>query len=101
MSRVKREELYANLNLNVRGLEPSVTLAINEKCNQLKKEGRPVYKFGLGKSPFPVPEHVVQALREHAGEKDYLPVKRLWELRNSVAKFNCCTHKIGCTGNMS
>lgn len=97
MSRVKREELYVNLNLNVRGLEPSVTLAINEKCNQLKKEGRPVYKFGLGQSPFPVPEHVVEALRMHAQEKDYLQVRGLGELRQSVADFNCRTHKIGCT----
>ena len=97
MSRVKREELYVNLNLNVRGLEPSATLAINEKCNQLKKEGRPVYKFGLGQSPFPVPEHVVEALRTHAHEKDYLPVRGLYELRKAVADFNHRHHKIGCT----
>jgi aspartate aminotransferase len=97
MSRIKREELYVNLNLNVRGLEPSVTLAINEKCNQLKKEGRPVYKFGLGQSPFPVPEHVVEALKTHAHEKAYLPVRGLPELRKAVADFNCRLHKIGCT----
>lgn len=97
MSRFKREELYVNLNLNVRGLQPSATLAINEKCNQLKKEGRPVYKFGLGQSPFPVPEHVVEALRLHAHEKDYLPVKGLYELRKAVADFNHRLHKIGST----
>lgn len=97
MSRVKREELYVNLNLNVRGLEPSVTLAINEKCNKLKQEGRPVYKFGLGQSPFPVPQHVVDSLKLHASEKDYLPVKGLMELRKSVAEFNYRHQKIRCT----
>ena len=99
MSRTKREQLYENLNLNVRGLKPSATISINEKCHQLKKEGRPVYKFGLGQSPFPVPEHVVEALRLHAHEKDYLPVKGLQALRQSVAEFNGRTQRLDSTAD--
>ena len=68
-----------NLNLNVRGLGVSATLAINELSNELLAQGRPVFKLGLGQSPFPVPPSVVEALREFAGEKDYLPVKGLPE----------------------
>ncbi|MBN2175942.1 MAG: aminotransferase class I/II-fold pyridoxal phosphate-dependent enzyme [Bacteroidales bacterium] len=83
-----------NINLNVRGLRPSATLAINEKSDQLKKKYRRVYKLGLGQSPFPVPRPVVNALKKNAHKKDYLPVKGLMELREAVADFNRRTHKI-------
>lgn len=83
-----RDHLPVNINLNVRGLSQSSTLAINEKSRQLIMQGRKVYKFGLGQSPFPVPEPVVEALRQHAHEKDYLPVKGLLPLREAIAKFN-------------
>ena len=59
-----------HLNLNVRGLGVSATLAINERSNALRQQGRQVYKLGLGQSPFPVPPSVVDALRQFAGEKD-------------------------------
>ena len=39
-------------------LKPSATLAINEESNRLKKNGKKIYKFGFGQSPFPVPESV-------------------------------------------
>ena len=76
-----------HLNLNVRGMRPSATVSINEHSNALIAEGRTVYKLGLGQSPFPVPEAVVQSLRDHAAEKDYLPVRGLWELRRAVAHY--------------
>ncbi|WP_372636027.1 pyridoxal phosphate-dependent aminotransferase [Alcanivorax jadensis] len=74
-----------HLNLNVRGLGVSATLAINERSNALRQQGRQVYKLGLGQSPFPVPPSVVSALREFAGEKDYLPVKGLPALQEAIA----------------
>jgi aspartate aminotransferase len=77
-----------SLNMNVRGLKPSATLAINERSDALLAEGKTVYKLGLGQSPFPVPECVVNALRHHAHEKDYLPVKGLPELREAIADFH-------------
>jgi aspartate aminotransferase len=83
-----------NLNLNVRGMGPSATLAINEKSEELEKQGRSVYRLGLGQSPFPVPERVIQALRDNAHQKAYLPVKGLYELREAVAAFNWRTQGI-------
>lgn len=77
-----------SLNLNTRGLLPSATLAINEQCQALQQAGRKVYKLGLGQSPFPIPPSVVDALRHHAHEKAYLPVKGLPELREAVAGFH-------------
>jgi aspartate aminotransferase len=94
MPKVKKENLHVNLNLNVRGLKTSATLAINEKSNQLLKEGKKVFKLGLGQSPFPVPESVVEELRKNAHQKDYLPVKGLAKLRESIAEFNLRTQKV-------
>ena len=77
-----------SLNPVIDGLRQSATLSINQRSIALEKEGRKIYRFGLGQSPFPVPESVVQALREHAHEKDYLPVEGLMALREAVAEFH-------------
>ena len=83
-----------NLNLNVRGLKPSATLAINELSAELIAEGRDIIKFGLGQSPFPVAAPVVEALQENAFQKDYLPVKGLYALRETIAEYHCRKHGI-------
>jgi aspartate aminotransferase len=77
-----------SLNLNVRGMPLSATLYINELSNKLKQQGKKVYKFGLGQSPFPVPKMVVDELRTNAFQKDYLEVKGLKALRESVADYH-------------
>ena len=77
-----------SLNLNVRGMRPSATVAINEHSNALIATGRTVYKLGLGQSPFPVPPTVVESLRQHAHRKEYMPVRGLAELRTAVAEFH-------------
>jgi len=86
-----------NLNLNVRGLKPSATVAINERCNELIREGRTIYKLGLGQSPFPVPESVVDKLRTHADRKDYLAVRGLTELRSGVADYHRRRQGLSCS----
>ncbi|RMJ04613.1 Aspartate aminotransferase [Marinobacter litoralis] len=83
---IKKDHLFA-INLNVRGIQPSATLRINEQSNQLRAEGKDIIKLGLGQSPFPVPERVVEALKEHAHEKDYLPVKGLKGLREAISGY--------------
>ena len=54
----------------------------------MRREGRRVYKLGLGQSPFPIPSEVVNALRLHAHEDAYLPVTGLPALREAVAEFH-------------
>ena len=76
-----------HLNPNLLGLTPSATLAINERSNELIAQGRTIYKLGLGQSPFPVPPVVLEALRAAAGEKDYLHVRGLRPLRETVTEF--------------
>ncbi len=83
-----------HLNLNVRGAAPSATLAINELSDALMRDGREIYRLGLGQSPFPVPEPVVQALRDHAHRKEYLAVRGLEALREAVAEYHHRCHGI-------
>ncbi len=87
-TRARATPRAAHLNLNVRGLAPSATLAINEHSAALQQAGREVFRLGLGQSPFPVPEPVVEALRSNAHQKDYLPVKGLQALREAVAGYH-------------
>jgi aspartate aminotransferase len=89
----------APLNLNVRGLKQSATLAINEKSRELRAAGHQVFRLGLGQSPFPVPEPVVEQLRNYAHVKDYLPVRGLPELREAVAAYYGRRHQLERTGN--
>ena len=85
-----------SLNLNVRGMPLSATLYINELSNKLKQQGKKVYKFGLGQSPFPVPKVVVDELRINAFQKDYLEVIGLKPLREAVAEYHSRRNDIHC-----
>jgi len=71
---------------SILGLKQSSTLVINEKCKKLISQGKKVYQFGFGQSPFPVPEKIVTALKNNAHRKEYLPVQGLGKLRESVSK---------------
>lgn len=85
MKRLQSPEV--SLNLSVRRLGKSATLAINEKSNELIRQGRKIYKFGLGQSPFPIPEVVVEELKKNASKKDYLPVNGLEILRKEIVNY--------------
>ncbi len=76
------------LSDNIKDLKPSPTLLINETSKRLIREGEDIIKFGFGQSPFPVPTSVVNALKANAHQKNYLPGKGLFELRDAVANFN-------------
>lgn len=76
-----------HINLNIRGMHQSATVAINDLSKEMAKEGHEVFKLGLGQSPFPVPEIMTQALQENAFQKDYLMVKGLPELRQSIVDY--------------
>ncbi|MGD9163917.1 MAG: pyridoxal phosphate-dependent aminotransferase, partial [Chromatiales bacterium] len=88
VARSRQPPSSAHLNLNVRGLHLSATLAINEYSAALQDQGRTIYRMGLGQSPFPVPNCVVDALKRNAHQKDYLPVKGLQPLREAVAGYH-------------
>ena len=64
----------------------SSTLQINELSLDLEKKGQKVYKFGLGQSPFPVPESLVKELQKNADKKDYLKCVRFIRIKRSCCK---------------
>ena len=71
----------------VKDLKPSSTLLINETSRKLEEQGKKIYKFGFGQSPFKVPEDVVEELKNNSHQNKYLPMQGLLELRNVVAKY--------------
>ena len=78
---------------NILKLKQSSTLVINEKCKKLINQGKKVYQFGFGQSPFPVPEKIVDDLKKNAHRKEYLPIQGLGKLRESIS--NNLKNKIG------
>jgi len=77
--------MSSKIKKNILKLKESSTLAINEKSKDLIKQGKKVYQFGFGQSPFPVPEKIVEALKNHAHRKEYLPIQGLSELREAIS----------------
>jgi len=71
----------------VKDLKPSSTLAINEATKKLEGQGKKIFKFGFGQSPFNIPEDVIEELKSNAHQNKYLPMQGLIELRNVVAKY--------------
>ena len=71
----------------VKNLKPSSTLRINELSKDLELQGKEIFKFGFGQSPFKVPEDVVSELKKNAHHNKYLPMQGLLELRSAIAKF--------------
>ena len=72
----------------VKNLKPSSTLAINETSRKLEEQGKKIFKFGFGQSPFKVPQDVVEELKNNSHQNKYLPMQGLSELRVAVAKHN-------------
>ena len=71
----------------VKDLKPSSTLLINETSRRLEEQGKKIFKFGFGQSPFKVPEDIVKELQDNAHQNKYLPMQGLSELRDVVAKY--------------
>ena len=71
----------------VKDLKPSSTLAINEASRKLEEQGKKIFKFGFGQSPFKIPNDVVEELKNNAHQNKYLPMQGLSELRTVVAKY--------------
>ena len=72
---------------NILNIKPSSTLIINERSKKLAKEGKKIYNFGFGQSPFPMPEKIVNTLKANAHKTEYLPILGLTELRQSISNY--------------
>lgn len=79
--------IHPALNPLVLSLKESATLAINLKALELRKQGKEIYHFGFGQSPFPVPHVIQDGLKRNVDKKDYLPTQGLPELCEAVATY--------------
>lgn len=82
------QTLADRLGSNLVDTRHSETLLLNEQTQRFESQQRQVYRFGFGQSPFPVPEFIVDALRDNAAAKYYAPVQGVWELRRAIADFH-------------
>ncbi len=79
--------MIPSINPLVLNLKESATLLINNTVKEMRKQGREVAHFGFGQAAFPVPELLVDGLRQNAGENSYLPTQGLLPLRESFCGF--------------
>ncbi len=75
------------LSVALQHVPKSATLAINEKSKLLLQEGKDIIRLGLGQSPFPVPDIMIQSLKDNASAKDYMAVQGYLPLREAVTSF--------------
>jgi aspartate aminotransferase len=75
------------LDKNIRKLKGSATFAINERCKELRKCGMKIHNLGLGQSPFPVHEDIVDELKKYANKNRYLPSAGDPDLRQAISNF--------------
>ncbi len=71
----------------VKDLKPSATLRINEETKKFESQGKKIFKFGFGQSPFQIPKDIVDELKNNAYQNKYLPMQGLPELRLSISKY--------------
>jgi len=71
----------------IKNLKSSSTLRINEISKKLESDGKKIYKFGFGQSPFQVPIDVIDELKNNAYQNKYLPMQGLSELRTAISRY--------------
>ncbi|KAL7630911.1 UNVERIFIED_CONTAM: hypothetical protein RMT77_018804, partial [Armadillidium vulgare] len=54
----------------------------------LINSGEEITHFAFGQSPFPPPEVLIEALREHSQKYSYLPIKGTLELRKGISRMH-------------
>ncbi|NOZ47847.1 MAG: hypothetical protein GXO79_13870 [Chlorobi bacterium] len=74
-------------------VEIPANLRINDQIKQYRKKcadmgcTRPYYHFAFGQSPFSPLSKIVEALKNHANQHDYLPTAGILEFRSAIAKY--------------
>ncbi|EDV20913.1 uncharacterized protein TRIADDRAFT_60599 [Trichoplax adhaerens] len=59
---------------DLRNYAPASNLQLNEEIKRMISEGKNIYHFGFGQSPFPVMKEFCQKLSQYAGANQYLAV---------------------------
>ncbi|WP_027191022.1 pyridoxal phosphate-dependent aminotransferase [Fundidesulfovibrio putealis] len=77
------------ISLKLSRIQPSATLAMNAKAQELKAQGKAVISLAVGEPDFPTPEHVKDAAKAalDANFTRYTPVPGIPDLRDAVAGY--------------
>ena len=67
-------------------INPSITLEITAKANELKSQGIDVVSFGAGEPDFNTPENIIHAAIKamHDGKTKYTPAGGILELKQTI-----------------
>ncbi len=87
-----------NFSKRVTSIQPSATLAINAKAQEMRARGENVVSLAVGEPDFPTPPHVIQAAKNALDEgfTRYTAVPGIPELREAVAGYFSRTYSIDC-----
>lgn len=85
--------------MNLKTVERSQTLLINEQSKILEGNNQEIIKFGFGQSPFLPPQCAINTAEKYAFRKDYTNVQGLIALRKAVSDFHFRQNQIKSTPN--
>ena len=64
--------VHPSLSQYLRKSKHSETLQVNQLSLSRAENDQPVFKFGFGQSPFPIPEEITKELENAAHRKEYI-----------------------------
>ena len=78
-----------DLSQRILSLQPSATMAINAKAQEMRAQGRKVISLAVGEPDFVTPDHIIEAAKQALDEGfvKYTPVPGIPELRDAVAGY--------------
>ena len=76
------------LSSRMKKISPSMTIAVDSKAKQLKKDGKDIVIFGAGEPDFPTPQNIKNAAIESINNNftKYTPSGGILELKQAVAE---------------
>ncbi len=82
----------------VSSIQPSATLAINAKAQEMRASGEKVVSLAVGEPDFPTPAHIIEAAKKALddGFTRYTAVPGMPELRQAVAGYFSRTYQVEC-----
>lgn len=87
-----------NFSKRVSSIQPSATLAINAKAQEMRAAGENVISLAVGEPDFPTPQHIIEAAKNalDQGFTRYTAVPGIPELRQAVAGYFSRSYSIEC-----
>jgi len=85
----------------VSSIQPSATLAINARAQEMRSRGEDVVSLAVGEPDFPTPEHIILAAKQALddGFTRYTAVPGIPELRRAAGGYFSRTYGIDCSWN--